>query len=815
MVDLVFLEAKLGRLSKTVTPRGVEPYPNAAQFRSHHVEAPDLLTVADAMRSHAAQGHCLHVGNLARPLVDWGKRAGLADRNSGLRWLTLDIDGLGLPSPITPPLDATQFAITASRLIQQELPQLAQTACIAQASAKMGLNPNRISMHLFYLLDEPLTPTQLKAWLKWLNFENDTFRRGITLNATGHALKWPLDISSVDYGRLIYIAPPTFDSVPNPFTNDADRIVVIAAPQQTLRGVDICSVEAGPRREVRMKNELRDLAGLPRENARIRTMTIGSERVELLLNPAQGILRPYATARGFCYYNLNDGDSGAYYHPEGRPDIISNFKGEPAFRFQDVDPDGYTRYCEENAEAIARANPINTFAVINQSDDQIYKVWHDREQDLVTVVKSQRSQIEDFYAEYGRVEPAFIPTWQIDHWPRESFTVDYNGKCINQFRPSELMKAGQQRIYDRPITAEDPTVIREVCPNIWFLLSHMTGNGEKELYYFLNWLACIFQKRKKTGSAIVLQGAEGTGKGMFYQRIAERLFGAENVTQKSNNDLDDTFTGWRRGKLLVCFDEFEIPNTTNGRKQLALLRSWITEARPSVREMRQEGRDREMYDNFLFLTNQYAILPITENERRYTVCPRQDTPLKTICDTIKLRDAVIEEVPEFASTLHAFICDENLAMQALNNESKALVRESAATVVEEFARALRDGDVDFMLNIFESVDIGSPSDIIALEAARRTVLAMLRSYQDERPVFVETKDLCNLYNAMFDENMSVLSVSKLLSRRGLTPVRGDNDKGRTRRGIYLKMTHCTLTAEQITALLEAPPSHLRLVGAAT
>jgi len=43
--------------------------------------------------------------------------------------------------------------------------------------------------------------------------------------------------------------------------------------------------------------------------------------------------------RGFVYFNLNGGDSWAYYHPENNPDYILNFKGEPAYLTKELLPD--------------------------------------------------------------------------------------------------------------------------------------------------------------------------------------------------------------------------------------------------------------------------------------------------------------------------------------------------------------------------------------------------------------------------------------------------------------------------------------------
>lgn len=810
MINLTFLEAKIGRLAKTVSPAGIEPYPNAAQFISHTDIVSSLGDFATKIRERGNAGHCLHVGGLIKPLAEWGRRAGLADRNTPLRWVVIDVDAIHIDRTTTA-LDATTFRDIAEDVIAQlQIPELNTTSCVAQASSKMGLTDKTVSMHLFYLLDKAVASPTLKIWLKNLNIESRYLKSNVRLSSNGHSLIWPLDVSSIDSGRLIYIAPPVFSGTANPFRSNNDRVVVLHKANAFLSADTVLQATPTAIRENKLKNTLRELAGLaPNEKPKLRTMTIGGERHELLLNPAPGAMRPHAIARGFCYYNLNEGDSGAYYHPEGKPDIVFNFKGEPAFRFEDVDAQAYQTYCDANQDAIAKATPMTQFMVVNQRDDQIYKVWHNREENTVSVVRSRREQITDFYQEYGMLEPEFLRTWQIDHWPQESYLIDYPGQTINLFVPSELMKAGQTRAYDTRPNYTDPTSIRESCPNTWFLINHVLGNGAAEITHFINWLAAIVQKRSKNGSAFILQGTEGTGKGTLYETILTPLLGAHNMTMKTNSDIADAFTGWRRGKLLVCFDEFEVANNTAGRKQLSTLRGWISEPRQSIREMHQEGRDYTLYDNFIFFTNQFNMLPIPEKERRYTICPRQETKLEELCNTEKLRQDIAAELAQFSCMLHAFEVDDDQLKRCLNNEAKSIARESAATMAEEFIIALKSGNLDFMMNIFECVTHNDPNNILNLDNARRTVIDMTRSRQSTQ--YFSVADLCGLYNAMFDQRLAPFAFGKMLSRHGMPGGRYGVGSER-KRGYPLKMEHSTLRKSEIDEFLTNQRSHLKAVG---
>ena len=81
--------------------------------------------------------------------------------------------------------------------------------------------------------------------------------------------------------------------------------------------------------------ELRDAMGLPTK--KIKYKVVGTQ--EVMLQPDESVITETKTERGFVYFNLNGGDSWAYYHPENNPDYILNFKGEPAYLTKELLPD--------------------------------------------------------------------------------------------------------------------------------------------------------------------------------------------------------------------------------------------------------------------------------------------------------------------------------------------------------------------------------------------------------------------------------------------------------------------------------------------
>lgn len=800
MFNATFLEAKVGALAKVVRKDSVDPYPNAAQFRSHSKLITNIDVFADALSQHAAAGHCLHVGDLHTPLTTWDRRAGLANRNSELNWFVIDIDNLrGVHVPQQ--LDRDTLANIATTVIDSiGIPELADTSCIAHASSKMGMG-GRVSMHLFFQLDSPVFSHQLKQWFKRLNLQSPALSSNIGLSSNGHALKWPLDISCADIGRLIYLAPPVFVDVADPFNEPAARFVTLHRTTPTISGDTIRNSTPCDRDEAAIKMRLRESAGLPpRERAKLRTLVVGGQQVEVLLNPASGVLRPSHTARGFCYYNLNDGDSAAYYHPEFRPDIIFNFKGEPAFRWQDIDQPGYEAYCNDHAEDIARVDPINTFMVINKLDDRVYKVWHDHENCVVTCVPSSREQVSDFYVEYGKIEPIFLPTWSIEYNPNGNFQVDYTGKTINQFTPSAIMKAGLTEELDAPLTADDLLFIARRCPTIHFLLDHLSGNDREAVGHFLNWLAVALQKRCKTETAWIFQGTEGTGKGTLYKEVLMPMFGEPNVSMRSNEDLNDAFNAWRKNKLIVCVDEFEVPNTAAGKALLGKLRNWIVEPRAAIRAMHKVGEDAALYESWILFSNQHNMLPLPEGDRRYNVCPRQERKLRDVCDTRDLYNGIRAEIATFGSLMHGWAADVDAAKICLNNSAKRAARAASRTMAEEFAAALTKGDLDFMLQMLEmSAPALEPGTAIAIDAAKRIVRSMVLNRRNQ--TFFSSTDMTTLYNAMFEQRMSVLSLSKMLSRQGLNTARVAVDDGSRARGYMLQMNSSQLSDDELDRIV--------------
>lgn len=152
-------------------------------------------------------------------------------------------------------------------------------------------------------------------------------------------------------------------------------------------------------------------------------------------------------------------------------------------------------------------------------------------------------------------------------------------------------------------------------------LDHMRNNicgGHEESYqWVMAWLADIFQKPdNKPGTALVLRGEMGIGKGAFANHIGH-LLGQHYLTVANASQVTGRFNSHMAERIMMFVDE----SFWSGEKVGAgVLRALITEPQQSS-EMK--GRDIVMIDSYLRLiiaANDEWVVPVgMKDERRFTV----------------------------------------------------------------------------------------------------------------------------------------------------------------------------------------------------
>lgn len=139
---------------------------------------------------------------------------------------------------------------------------------------------------------------------------------------------------------------------------------------------------------------------------------------------------------------------------------------------------------------------------------------------------------------------------------------------------------------------------------------------EIERNIYLDWMAYNIQNPgSKIHWATLLQGIPGTGKSYFGYAM-RKVLGEHNVSNPSNEELHEKYTGWQKSCQLVIIEEL----MARGRLELMnKLKPMITQDIAVVREMYKPSYPQPNCFNLQLFTNYEDAIIIDEHDRRYFV----------------------------------------------------------------------------------------------------------------------------------------------------------------------------------------------------
>jgi hypothetical protein len=673
-MKLTFLEAKVP-LTKSYHKVKADlvkaPYPHVTDVTSHEVIAADMKAFEAAMRRHAALGHCLLKGTISRPLVD-ESRAGTTDANATTDWICLDVDGL--PGAVT--VDALLTALGFDDI-----------SYVLQWSASYGIENPHMRAHILVQLDKQYAAPMLKQWLIALNLETSVLDSALRLTKTGNAISWPLDISTCQNDKLIYIAPPTLKGIKDPM-NGAPRISYIKKLNAKLTiEVSKISMEKNKTRMLKRLGELREAAGLPKRKVVYRV--VGATEVQV--KPDACFITEMKEERGFVYFNLNGGDSWGYFHPANNPDFIYNFKGEPVYLTKELLPDYWAQLHAASAQAAkANANTLDAVGVMKLAflDPKTDKYWrgtYTASTDRLALESTASLTALRHYAVANGVvfQDDAVPEWTLLFDPQDNVRVDVQNTTVNLFQPTIYMQAVAKAV---------PT-----CPKtIYKVIHHALGGGDDEAFdRFINWLAYVLQVRDVAGTAWVFHGVPGTGKGTLLNRILKPLFGHEHIAVPRMQELEKEFNGFIDRSIIVAVDEVDTSALVSEKGVMADLRRYITEQHIPLRRMHRDARLVRNYSCWLFFSNASAPVRVTHDDRRFNVGRYQATKLA-------ITDAELERIEKELQAFHDFLLyypvDKDQVITPMQSQDRDDLIDLTESAVDGVVNALQAGDMGFFMD---------------------------------------------------------------------------------------------------------------------
>ena len=719
-MEIVFLQAKK-KLIKEISKDATTPYPLVKKFTSHHFNVKKTQKGIEDFYAHlqtaAAAGMCLHKGLLLRNLQD-EPRALVADRNAPTELLVIDIDGLQMPAQ-----DLTDVQTLAEKVVVHLPEEFQNVSYIAQASASLGLKQDKVSLHLFFFLKHAVHPKTLKEWLKMLNYETDILAKHLKLSANGQSLSYTLDPSVADNSKLIYLSAPKFTDIQDPIAGD--RFVHIKRGSPTL---DLNVSNINPERVhnlgIQIKDNLRKKLNLPKKSEKIRSITIAGESQEVLQNPDKMTIDIVRVNEPYVNCNVNGGDSNGYYFLLSNPHYMYNFKGEPVWEIQKADPEFYKSIFETFADKIDGDQKLKPIVLRDFYTDTYFNGIYDENKEQFTddypLTPTQKSSLNDFMRTHNRTLPDYVPDAQVVFDPAsdKGIQLEQPPYHVNLYRKTSYMLQAKETVELEYGTAKK---LQERIPNIYKLIYHILGGGDTEFEHFINWLAYIYQNKQKTMTAWIFTGVPGTGKGLFVHKILKPLFGEQQVPMRSLENIEEQFNLYMRTALFLVVDEFRMSDSGNTNRMADKLKHQVTEPTLTIRAMRTNQVELPSFCNFIFLTNRGDAVKIEDGDRRYNVGPRQESKLQhSIPELLDNLDQLSSELYYFAGVLQAFQVDNRMAHTALENDAKQQMKQVSMSVLEEFAHAIKEKNLEYFIEILD-IEITNTFDAGGIASAQRYV----------------------------------------------------------------------------------------------
>lgn len=214
------------------------------------------------------------------------------------------------------------------------------------------------------------------------------------------------------------------------------------------------------------------------------------------------------------------------------------------------------------------------------------------------------------------------------------------------------------------------------------ILEVICDGGKPQATYLLDWTASIIQfpDKKTKKCPILLSKGEGTGKSS-YIRLLERMLGKDKVwePQKPDRDVWGAFNGNLIGKTIVVLNEISDYATT---KSMGEIKHHITEPKLSIRAMRTEAQEMNMFDNYIATTNdEKGGILVSEDTRRFWILRVSD---KRLGDT------------EYFNKFYGYLNDENCVKSLYEwfkaREITSNFDDPKATPITEYQRQIAESN---------------------------------------------------------------------------------------------------------------------------
>lgn len=529
-------------------------------------------------------------------------------------------------------------------------------ACYAEFSGFKGY-------HIWVFLYNSMQAADVRKWMKELQaffperpaeIEIELFPKQDTISADGfgNLIKLPLQ-KHLKSGNYTYFLDDEFQPItglPDVVRTD---LVPLPAPPVVIREL----VKTLPQPQSNAKTDL--------THAKLQVVIERCGYLQKLLNRIEdenhldhseriwlaNILKPFGTEIIHQYFSkLSD------YDRAFTDEQIASLNANPSTCASS--PMCATQRCPL-MEEIGKKSPIAfAFTVLSHSDIDPTKPWvffNAKAQRHHYIYKGEqygipKEELKTLYSDFKLKQPKkqkiifpkFDPN---DHW-----FINLLDRTINYFVETEYMLLKKTTDIIEPM---------KDFGSIWNLLSNLIP-VEAERNHFVNWLATIFNTRKKLRTSFVFKGAQGAGKNAFFQHVIAPLLGKAQCRVVKNEDLIESFNPWMKQAFFIAFDE--VAHDNKSRNMLnSKLKALITDDKVTLNDKNEKAYQIENNMNCVFFSNEAVPLVVEQTDRRFTIIRTgSNLSKRDFFDGDSFFNRISNELTSFAQYLKNFEYDENL-----------------------------------------------------------------------------------------------------------------------------------------------------------
>jgi len=214
------------------------------------------------------------------------------------------------------------------------------------------------------------------------------------------------------------------------------------------------------------------------------------------------------------------------------------------------------------------------------------------------------------------------------------------------------------------------------------------------------------QTLKKTQTAIISKGIQGTGKGVIYEQIIQYMVGEKYTTLLENEALKSRFNGELENKLFVLANEIKA-DFREGNTSYERLKMYITDSQIRFAEKNTKARTIPNFFNIWFHSNNDVPLQIQGSDRRYTVFNTKSKKLIEVSEELGFEhisnyiEAIKNERDSFIYDIMSIKYDKYQATTPLQTEEKELIYEASMSRIEVLSDKLKKHDIAYFQDIIE------------------------------------------------------------------------------------------------------------------